>query len=103
MPFACVTEIMVNELINKISKTDFNLVGQLVSSEEPPRPTYAITPTFNSTGNFNVGATAFSGIVTVTPGKSGWLSEPPLDVMVKAGEAFRRHTTAYVEHSVTSA
>lgn len=56
--------------------------GRPGSYEEVLRRTYAITPTFNSTGNFSVGATAFSGIVTVTPGKSGWLSKPPLDVMI---------------------
>ena len=38
------------------------------SSEELLRRTYFITPTFNSTGNFSVGATAFSGMITVTPG-----------------------------------
>ena len=43
---------------------------------------YLNKPTFNSKECFAVGVTAFSGIVTVTPGKSGWLNEPPQDVMV---------------------
>ena len=38
--------------------------------------------TFNSKGHFALEATAFSGIVTITPGWSGWLNEPPLDVMM---------------------
>ena len=42
--------------------------GRPGSSEEVLKRTYAITRTFNSTGNFSVGATAFSGIITVTPG-----------------------------------
>ena len=42
--------------------------GRPGSSEEVLKQTYAITPTFNSTGNVSVGATAFSGIVTFTPG-----------------------------------
>ena len=42
--------------------------GRPGSSEEVLKRTYAITPTFNSIGNFSVGATAFSGMITVTPG-----------------------------------
>ena len=42
--------------------------GRPGSSKEDLKRTYAITPTFNSTGNLSVGATAFSGMITVTPG-----------------------------------
>ena len=77
-PLIFLPRILLYAMISEIEQKP----GRPGSYEEVLRRTYAITPTFNSRGNFSVGATAFSGIVTVTPGKSGWLSKPPLDVMI---------------------